>query len=280
MAAERNPRVCKGGVKALLPPPAQADVCEEEQQTAAKQEGVYQARRASVQPSRHTVHFGGWAVLGPSLWHSEAAPSSTKSLGLQERRNGGEGGLSGLLKGMRSSKFGTREVPLALWGLGSCITALFYKYVALGCIPKTLTVLLYAAVCMLAVRITCRDPGILPRAWQITQCPRLHDEVDRFLRGRGPETSVESPVCYTCCIMKPIGVSHCSVCDACVVGFDHHCGYLGACIGVRNHGDFMWLLYAGLMAWLLAGQQAFAIVCGPAPRNLLLLRTSAALAGG
>eukprot|EP01052_Picozoa_sp_SAG31_P045739 SAG31_NODE_8479_length_1444_cov_1.075836_1_plen_355_part_01 len=242
-------------------PAAQED--EGDRQLAARQ-----VRMLSVQPSRHAVLLGGWLIWGPSLW--PAGPSEGSD----------DQGLRGCVRRFAKTRVGTREVPLALWALGSCIAALFYAYVASGNIPRCLTLLLYATMCALTVRITCRDPGILPRAWQITQCPRLQAEAERFLYGRGPGTSADSPVCSTCCIMKPEGASHCAVCDACVLGFDHHCGYLGACIGARNHADFLWLLYVGLAAWLLAAQQGLATVCGGTAHKLLLARAVEQQEGG
>jgi hypothetical protein len=49
-------------------------------------------------------------------------------------------------------------------------------------------------------------------------------------------------MCETCHIWRPPKASHCSICNYCVKGFDHHCHVLGNCIGVRTWRNFYFLL--------------------------------------
>lgn len=44
--------------------------------------------------------------------------------------------------------------------------------------------------------------------------------------------------CESCNIFRPMRTSHCHDCNNCVLGFDHHCVWLGTCIGKLNYTTF------------------------------------------
>lgn len=60
--------------------------------------------------------------------------------------------------------------------------------------------------------------------------------------------------CYFCRRFVDQSSKHCSVCDKCVPGFDHHCRWLNSCIGERNYGLFIAFVIAAWvgMAWVFA----------------------------
>ncbi|KAL8151738.1 hypothetical protein V2J09_021546 [Rumex salicifolius] len=48
--------------------------------------------------------------------------------------------------------------------------------------------------------------------------------------------------CTYCSVLQPPRAKHCHECDKCVLQFDHHCGWLGTCIGQNNHCRFWWFI--------------------------------------
>lgn len=57
-----------------------------------------------------------------------------------------------------------------------------------------------------------------------------------------PGSSVRSWTCTYCNVLQPPRAKHCHDCDKCVLQFDHHCVWLGTCIGQGNHCRFWWYI--------------------------------------
>ena len=84
----------------------------------------------------------------------------------------------------------------------------------------------------------CTDPGIIPR-----QNVDLYYSTSRInMRYRIGGHILKYNYCYSCYLFRPPRTSHCAVCDNCVERFDHHCLWLGTCIGKNNYKYFYTLL--------------------------------------
>ncbi|KAL1354312.1 hypothetical protein AAHE18_05G033000 [Arachis hypogaea] len=55
-------------------------------------------------------------------------------------------------------------------------------------------------------------------------------------------TTIRTWTCSYCNVEQPPRSKHCHDCDKCVLQFDHHCVWLGNCIGQDNHCRFWWYL--------------------------------------
>eukprot|EP00440_Ansanella_granifera_P030347 gb/GFBE01032970.1/.p1 GENE.gb/GFBE01032970.1/~~gb/GFBE01032970.1/.p1 ORF type:complete len:401 (+),score=74.03 gb/GFBE01032970.1/:1-1203(+) len=149
-------------------------------------------------------------------------------------------------------------VPSILWqvAVGSFFIDNYGVWVPL------LASLLQVSSLVLMVTTALSDPGIMPRQKDYSKVrdaatksnrqkmpPRYYDVV---LRGH----PFKLKYCVTCNIYRPPRCTHCSVCENCVERFDHHCPWLGNCIGKRNY----WLFYL--------------FVCTTGVLNVLVLTTS------
>ena len=103
----------------------------------------------------------------------------------------------------------------------------------------SISILLYVISLFALVKGGCTDPGIIPRQMGNPEAIfRKKREYNIVSNG----SFVKFSYCYTCNIFRPPRTSHCAQCDNCCQRFDHHCMWLGNCIGKRNYKYFFLLV--------------------------------------
>ena len=80
-----------------------------------------------------------------------------------------------------------------------------------------------------------QNPGIPGREYYIEEYKKIALEKNK----------IEYQQCSKCNILVPkeFHVTHCSTCNICIIGQDHHCPWTGKCIGKNNLIAFHCMLY-------------------------------------
>jgi hypothetical protein len=71
-----------------------------------------------------------------------------------------------------------------------------------------------------------------------------------LIDSEGPNNAYDFAPCHRCSTPKPPRCHHCQQCDKCVLRMDHHCIWLGNCVGLHNYKYFMLVLIYGALTTL------------------------------
>ncbi len=116
-----------------------------------------------------------------------------------------------------------------------------------------LILILYIPILIFLILGGCNDPGVLERNNEYAYYDNRKSVIKINIQGHMTNLNY----CYTCFHFRPPRTSHCAECDNCVENFDHHCLWMGTCVGKRNYKYFYFVIF---LTTLCSSVQCFSSV--------------------
>lgn len=120
------------------------------------------------------------------------------------------------------------------------------------------------------------DPGIIPKilpgyeSKELNSIPISRGVVKISLMYKVYSMVVKThnlkiKFCNTCNIYRPPRTSHCSVCNTCIERFDHHCPWIGICVGKRNYRYYFWFILSLTVITIIMNIQIIFVLANVGP---------------
>ena len=151
-----------------------------------------------------------------------------------------------------------------------------------------LTIVFHVIAVLLLILLAFVDPGIMKKSYPSVEYQEAmliplnravtsgeFQRSDKFHTFPIKSHFLTVKACRTCLIYRPPRMVHCFVCNACVERFDHHCPWLGSCVGKRNYRYFFGFVVAIAVLEALLITQMIIVFAGrkwrPAGSGFLVL---------
>ena len=87
------------------------------------------------------------------------------------------------------------------------------------------------------------DPGYMLKGHPNDIRTKNGAQKEHSIRMRNLGYISQYKICSTCYLIRPLRSTHCNTCNNCVIRFDHHCPWIGTCVGKRNYPIFFIFLF-------------------------------------